>query len=119
MTDAAPAIPLRCPHAPPRTDEAGPWLICVPCAEAYAAERDGLYTSWRREIAALASATTRYMEAEAERDRLRALVGRMRELLSDAHVADHIFCDYWRALLADPEGQRATSAGPGHRDAHG
>ena len=40
MTDAAPIIPLCCPHAPPRTDEAGPWLICVPCADAFAAERE-------------------------------------------------------------------------------
>jgi len=26
MTDAARVIPLRCPHAPPRTEEAGPFI---------------------------------------------------------------------------------------------
>src|SRR3990167_1670279 len=34
------------------------------------AERDGLYQTLAREVANVASATTRYMEAEAERDRL-------------------------------------------------
>ena len=38
------------------------------------AERDGLYQTLGREVAKLASATTRAVEAEAERDRLRALV---------------------------------------------
>ena len=58
MTDAAPAIPLRCPHAPPRTDEAGPWLICVACADAYATERERAVWAAAAQLAEASSLST-------------------------------------------------------------
>ena len=75
MTDAARVIPLRCPHAPPRTDEAGPWLICVPCADAFAAERERAVWAAAAQLAEASLSTLSRIDSSA---RGRALAAALR-----------------------------------------
>ena len=75
MTEAARVIPLRCPHAPPRTDEAGPWLICVACADAYATERERAVWAAAAQLAEASISTPSRIDSSA---RGRALAAALR-----------------------------------------